>query len=216
MRRTVAEPSEVFAVARTLGPDIVVVMPEGPVESVRQTIEQLRREVVTRDSVVVILSSEGEGFAETLQGGDANLVLPIGFSDADEDAPWHGRLETLLRLRERRENRVVAEFPVEVWLTDGRERRHIQAHALNLSSRGMLLEVSEELPSQSRIDVQFVAAAGLPEVSVVGEIVRCALTADKRCLAGVHFVVIRKDARIGIRDSLRALRPANAPADDGG
>jgi hypothetical protein len=204
MRRTNATPAEVFNVARTLGPDVIIVMPAG--DGAAEVLDSLRREPVTRDSIVVVLSDHPDQ-AASLEAKGANLVLPPNFSASGEDAPWHRKLEELLRLRQRRESRVIAEFPVDLWLTQGGARRQVKAQGLNLSSRGILIETPDVLPLQARVDLQFTAGKGLPEVSVVGEVVRGAETADKRHLAGVHFVVVRKDARIAVRDTLRALRP---------
>ena len=84
--------------------------------------------------------------------------------------------------------------------------------ALNISSRGMLLETQEILPRGSRAELGF-ELSGSPAptpVAVVGEVVRTAETSDGHKLAGIHFVVVRKDARLAIRDFLRAHRPSDA------
>jgi hypothetical protein len=214
MRRTFAAPAEVYAVARTLGPDVIIVMPDGPTPDVHGVLQQLRREVVTRDSIVVVLSEQPVQSSPSLTENGANVVLPYDFAEAaDESSSWSARLEELLRLKQRRENRVIADFPALLWIGAGSARRRVEARTLNLSSRGVLLDVPEALPLHSKVDLQFRARPDVPEVSVVGEVVRTAETADRRKLAGVHFVVVRKEARLAIRDTLRALRPPGSAPD---
>jgi hypothetical protein len=216
LRRTLALPADLLSVARTLGPDLIIVMSDGPVPEVQATLDQIRQDAATRDSVVVILSRTPVEVAAFAQSGPS-LVLPYDFDESDVgSAPWHARVEELLRMRSRRETRVVSEFDVEVWFGEGALRRQRPARGLNLSSRGILLALAEPILVGTRVDIAFVAAAGLPQVSVVGEVVRSAETADPRWLAGVHFVVVRKDSRLAIRDTLRALRPDRPAADDGG
>jgi hypothetical protein len=214
MHRTFAQPGEVFGLARTLGPDLIVVLPDAPADPVRSVIENLRRDAVTRDAVIVVLSEKPEEAAAFERAG-ASLILPYGF--ADSELPWHERVEDLLRVRRRRESRVIADFPVEVWLGEPRsgQRMHLQATGLNLSSRGLLLDLPEKVASGTRLDLKFSAGSGLPVVSVIGEVVRTADTAEGRRFAGVHFIVVRKEARLAIRDTLRALRPGGDAEDAG-
>ncbi len=209
MRRTVARLEEVFGIARTLGPDLIIVLPDSPLDQVRALIENLGRDAVTRECVTVILSDKPEE-ASSLERGGASLVLPYGF--ADSEVPWHERVEALLRVRRRREVRVTADFPVTVWVgaPGGGNRIRLNARGLNLSSRGLLLDLPEKIASGSKVDLDFSAGTGLPQISVIGEIVRTAETAEGRRFAGVHFVVVRKEARLAIRDTLRALRPSDA------
>jgi hypothetical protein len=216
MRRTFAAPAEMLAVARTLGPDVILVTSAGSPD-VANTLAQIRQEAATRDSVIVILQGEGES-AALVAPDDATVVLPADFDRADNDqpAPWHERVEALLSVRRRRDTRVVAEFDVEFWSGEGTARRQRRARALNLSSRGVLLTLPEAMEPSTRLEITFTAGSGLPQVSVVGEAVRVADTADHQWLAGIHFVVVRKDARLAIRDTLRALRPPSETADDGG
>jgi hypothetical protein len=212
MRRTVASPAEIFSVARTLGPDVIVVAPE--VAELESTMARIRQDVATRDSVVVVLCDDA---GDLVTEDPAALILPTDFdeADADQPEPWHERVEELLRVRRRRDTRVTAEFEVDVWRGDGAARKQVKARAMNLSSRGVLLALAEPLELTTRLEIAFSAAAGLPLVSVVGEIVRIAETADGRWLAGIHFVVVRKDARIAIRDTLRALRPEGESVEEG-
>lgn len=212
MQRTFASPEEVVSVARTLGPDVVIVTADGPV---RSTVDAVRQESLTRDTVVVILANRPESVT-TAQRDSASLVLPydLGESDRDAGAPWAERLEALLRMRRRRDTRVTAHFAVDLWLSGPERRRRLAAEALNLSSRGVLITSAERIPMGARVDLAFTAGEGLPQVLAVGEVVRSAETVD-RWLSGVHFVVIRKEARLAIRDTLRALRPADdAPASE--
>jgi hypothetical protein len=210
MSRTFAKPAEVFGVARTLGPDVIIVMPDGPLEAVSTVIQNLRGETVTRDSVIVVLSDKPDEVL-VLESSGASLILPYDFADGDR-SPWHQRVEALMRIRRRRETRVSVEFSVDVWRGEPGlpGRAHQAARGLNLSSRGLLLELVEPEPVGTRLELTFVAQAGLPTVSVIGEVVRAASTADGRFLAGIHFVVVRKEARLAIRDTLRALRPPGA------
>jgi hypothetical protein len=212
MRRTVASPAELLSVARTLGPDVIVVAPDG--DDLVSRIGQIRQEASTRDSVIVLLCDEA---GDLVTNDPATLVLPTDFdeTDAEQPEPWHERVEELLRVRRRRDTRVVAEFDVDFWRDDSGERKQSKAHAMNLSSRGVLLALAEPMELTTRLELAFAAGLGLPHVSVVGEIVRIAETADRRWLAGVHFVVVRKDARIAIRDTLRALRPEGESVEEG-
>jgi hypothetical protein len=212
MRRTLAQPDEILPVARTLGPDVILVL-AGPPDRTRAIIDEIRNEAVTRDSVVVVLSERPDELADLKTGAGPNLILPQDFGDG-EGAPWHDRVEALLQVRRRRETRVSTEFPVDVWIEQPGPRQKLSARGLNLSSRGVLLELTSSIAPATRLEVTFVAAKGLPEISVVGEVVRVAKTADERVLAGVHFVVVRKDARLAIRDTLRALRPSEPPEAD--
>ena len=76
----------------------------------------------------------------------------------------------------------------------------------------MLLETPALLPRGARAELVFRLSTPA-DVAVVGEVVRTAETADGKKLAGIHFVVVRKDARLAIRDFLRAQRPAGSEAD---
>jgi hypothetical protein len=212
MRRTFASPAEVLSVARTLGPDVIVVAPDGA--GIESTLTQIRDEVSTRDSVVVILSDEA---GDLVTNDPAALVLPTDFdeADAEQPEPWHERVEELLRVRRRRDTRVAAEFDVDAWRGDGPQRKQVRARAMNLSSRGVLLGLGEPLELTSRVELAFAAGPSLPQVSVIGEVVRVAETTDRGWLAGIHFVVVRKDARIAIRDTLRALRPEGESVEEG-
>jgi hypothetical protein len=211
MRRTAAAPADIFSVARTLSPDLILLSDEQP-EKVRELLEQLRREPVTHDAVVIVLSHAADPQATWDRSG-ASIVLPVGFGEANDQAPWHARLEELLNLRQRRETRVLADFAVRGDLTAaGQPATPVTAIALNISSRGMLLETPALLPRGARAELLF-RLAGTADVAVVGEVVRTAETADGKKLAGIHFVVVRKDARLAIRDFLRAQRPAGSNAD---
>lgn len=214
MRRTTAQPAEVFAVARTLSPDIVLVDAGRGSEDVKDLVDQLRREPVTHDTIVIVILGT-EGSASAFADAGASLVLPADFGDGREEAPWQQQLEALLNLRQRRENRVLAEFPVRASIAaaGGSAPRVVEAVALNVSSRGMLLETPEVLPRGARAELTFKPAAEIPEIALVGEVVRTAETADGRRLAGVHFVVVRKDARLAVRDFLRLRRPPGADED---
>jgi hypothetical protein len=207
MRRTLAAPAEVFAVARTLSPDLIVLSDDGDAARVRDVLEQLRREPVTHDAIVILLTSADDPQSAWDRSG-ASIVLPTTFSDAGEQAPWHLKLEELLNLRQRRETRVLADLPARAtFAVPGGGPKTVAAMALNISSRGMLLETPELLPRGTRAELSF--KLGSTDVAVVGEIVRTAETADGHKLAGVHFVVVRKEARLGIRDYLRAQRPGD-------
>jgi hypothetical protein len=75
----------------------------------------------------------------------------------------------------------------------------------------MLLEAREALPRGARLELTFdlPQPGGAPvSVALIGEVVRTAETADGRRFAGVHFTVVRKEARLAIRDFLRQQRPA--------
>src|SRR5688572_16774076 len=191
MRRTVSEPGDVFAVARTLSPDLILVDDAaGPVR-IKDLVEQLRREPVTHDAILIVVLGQGVA-AGDFEATGASLVLPYEFVDGGDDAPWHERLEALLHIRQRREIRVLAEFPVTAQVTPpGQPPRSVKATALNTSSRGMLLETPEALPPGARAELAFKPAPEIPEIAIVGEVVRSAETADGRKLAGVHFVVVR-------------------------
>lgn len=211
MRRTAAEPADVFTIARTLSPDLVLVDDSGGPDHIKDLTDQLRREPVTHDVIVIVVLGPNAS-AKAFEEAGASLVLPYGFGNAAEEAPWHARLEALLNLRQRRETRVVAEFPVQATLTvSGSAPRSLTATALNISSRGVLLETPEVLPRGARAEMTFKPAPEIPEIAIVGEVVRTAETADGRKLAGVHFVVVRKEARLAVRDFLRLRRPADAP-----
>jgi hypothetical protein len=213
MQRTFSAPSDVVSVARTLGPDLIIVMADGPDDDVRGTLHAIRDESLTRDTVVIIVT-ERTGSAEAFEREGASLVLPYDLGESDAvDSPWAERMETLLRLRRRRETRVAADFAVDLWINEG-GRRQFKGRAMNLSSRGILVATEQNVPLGARIDVAFQAAEALPAVVAVGEVVRSAQAAD-RWLAGVHFLVIRKEARLAIRDTLRALRgeEPGAPGD---
>ena len=211
MRRTMAESADVFSVARTLSPDIVLVDDARGPEFIQELVDQLRREPVTHDTILIVLLGP-QGAAGAYERAGASLVLPPDFVDGGEEAPWQERLEALLNLRQRRENRVLAEFPVRATIAAaGGPPRVVEAVALNVSSRGMLLETPDTLPRGARAELTFKPAPQIPEIALVGEVVRTAETADGRRLAGVHFVVVRKDARLAVRDFLRLQRPPDAP-----
>jgi DNA-binding NarL/FixJ family response regulator len=213
MQRTFSTAAEVVAVARTLGPDLIIVMAGSGNDDVRASLREIRAESLTRDTVVVVIVTGEPANTHDLEQEGASLVLPHDFNEAELETPWAERMESLLRLRRRRETRVPAGFDVDLWMNEG-GRRQIKGRAMNLSSRGILVSTEASLPLGSRIDVGFQAADALPAVVAVGEVVRTA-QADDRWLAGVHFIVIRKEARLAIRDTLRALRgeEPGAPGD---
>ena len=212
MRRTVAAAEDVFAVARTISPDLIVLTDAVGLDRIREIVEQLRREPVTHDSIVIVLSDDVAAQG-ALEGASVSLVLPWSFGDLGDQAPWHQRLEDLLNIRERGETRVLADFPAQALISaPGAPAVRAEVVSLNLSSRGMLLEVREVYPRGARIELSFrlpTTNATGAEIAVIGEIVRTAETADGHKFAGVHFTVVRKDARLAIRDFLRQLRPAD-------
>jgi hypothetical protein len=206
MRRAFAAPAEVFAVARTLSPDIVVLSDDGGLPDLERLLGDLRHDPATHDAIVVVIDAGRP--PGPLPGHPNALVLPADFSASGDEGAWHAQLEEMLHVRHRREARVVAEFPVDtvVTLLD-RGVRRFQTTCVNISSRGMLIETPENLPRSSRVELSFQLAGVAAPIAVVGEIVRTAETADGHKLAGIHFTVIRKEARIGIRDFLRSRRP---------
>jgi hypothetical protein len=214
MRPTVSDAADVFSVARTLSPDLILIDDRGGPPAVKDLLEQLRREPVTHDVILIVILADGASAAPYEQAG-VSIVLPHEFATAGEHAPWHARLETLLNLRQRRENRVLAEFPVDATLTvAGTAPRAVRATALNISSRGILLETPEVLPRGARAELSFKPSPASAPIAIVGEVVRTAETADGHKLAGVHFVVVRKEARLAVRDFLRSHRPGDAPDTD--
>jgi hypothetical protein len=209
MRRSASALSEVFSVARTLSPDLILLSDDAGATPVLELLEQLRREPVTHDAIVIVLVKD-ENARVVFERAGVSLVLPWSFSEAGDDAPWRKRLEELLNLRERGETRVIADFPVVALIVaPGASARKAEAIALNVSSRGMLLEARESFPRGARIELTFrLPKAEGVDVALIGEIVRTAETADGRQFAGVHFTVVRKEARLAIRDFLRAQRPS--------
>src|SRR5207249_1639320 len=81
MRRTFAAPSDVVTVARTLGPDVVIVMPHDgtDADTTREALATLRREPATRDSVVVLLKEHDAAGAPLVVDDPATVVLPPDF-----------------------------------------------------------------------------------------------------------------------------------------
>jgi hypothetical protein len=119
-------------------------------------------------------------------------------------------------LGQRSEGRVAADFPVEVRLgSTGAVQWRWLAQAVDLSSRGMLIEVPELLPLRTRLDLAFRPLPNGLEVSMVGEVVRSTVDEADRRLVGVCFVVVRKEARLAMRDALRALREGDRAAGSG-
>jgi DNA-binding response OmpR family regulator len=190
-------PAAALDTARQLLPSLVVLDGQDT-EAARAFIGDLRRAPETRRSSVAVLSRAPhlEDEAELRRAG-ANLVL------AGEVDPtlWDSRLEELLSVPQRKEVRLPVRF--NVWSQSEPDEEPLEAVALNLSVRGLLLECEELLDIGTRLDLAFTLPGQAEPVRVVGQVVREAAS-NGRPRAGIEMLILRGDARDRIRAFIEA------------
>lgn len=106
------------------------------------------------------------------------------------------------------DQRARVDFDVDTWMTNGGLRTYIKARAMNLSDRGMLLNAPAPLPLGARIDIRFVSAPGAAPIVVLGEVEGTVQSRDHGWLCDIHLLIVRKSARLGIRDAVRTCQSA--------
>lgn len=208
--RTLAAPGELVAVARMLGPDMIVMTADGAPNNIHAVVEALRCHPATRRSAVILLSNDRQAWG--LDAGGLTLTLPTHFDETDESAPAQQWLAQILNLSRRREKRTPLDCGVDACLVGERTRAHIIARAVNLSHAGLLLSLPEGVPVGRQVDLSFVARSGLPRIVVRGEVVQTAQSTNRGWLAGIRFTIVRRTARRALGATLRALRLAEEQA----
>ena len=203
IERTFApDPAAALGLAGSIRPNLVVVDSADTATS-RAFVEKLRKQPGTRRSSVAVLSRSASlsiGDEEALRSAGANLVL-VGEVDA---ALWDGRIEDLLHVPARREARIPVRF--EVWSRFEPGGASVEALALNISLRGMLLESAEPLDRGMKLDLSFTLPGQTDELHVVGQVVREAGEEETGFRSGVEFLILRGDARDHIRKFIETER----------
>ncbi len=188
-------------IARSEDPRLVVV-DGADADAALDLIGRLRGGDGTRAcSIVVVSRSPALADADALRHAGANLVLA---GEADP-ALWDSRLDELLDVPKRLDARIRVRF--EVWSRFDAADAPIEAVALNISLRGLLLETDEPLDIGTNLDLRFQLPGEDDELRAVGRVVREAEPApDGRCRAGIELMILRGDAR----ERLRAFTAAEA------
>ena len=169
-RRVFAKQDEaqVFAVAAR--PQVVVVDRDLPWAG--RFIAALRGDPSTRGLSVVVMARGDFDPAEVelLEvGANAILRLPPG-------PEWNERLQRLMDVPARKDARFPVSFQVETLADGGRPE---QAHAVNLSASGMLIETQAPLAIRDEVRLRFTLPRSAQAIAAAGQVVRVA--------GGSHF-----------------------------
>jgi CheY-like chemotaxis protein len=161
----------------------------------RALVERLRAGSETRGVSLIVLSrSKAPQDERALRQAGANLVL----SGHVDPALWDSRLEELLHVAPRREMRVPVLFEVSSSRL-AREAEPVEAWALNVSVRGVLLETPEAVDAGTRLDLRFALPPDARPIRAVGRVARQAGPKQGRFRSGVEFLMLRGDARSRLR-----------------
>ena len=156
---------------------------------------------------MVIDRGFGPEARQDLARAGVNAVLPTPI----DPFLWDRRLEELLTVPARREERIAVQL--EDWSRFMRETEELSGAVVNIGARGALLESKRPFELGAKLGLTFFLPGDPVEVRVVGQVSRQAGgTADlPRC--GVEFLIYRGDARKRIAEFVEAapLRPG-APA----
>ncbi len=181
--------ASVLPIARAKLPNLILIKDQLP-EACEKLIRQLKETLETRRvPVVVMLPRDASGAEMPLRRAGASLVLKAPV----DPLLWDDKLEELLAEPPRREIRLPTSFVIWPRASDGRR----EAHALNLSVRGMLLETEASLEAGATLEVAFELPGGTP-VEVVGQVVREAGVVEDKRRYGVDFIILRGPARSAI------------------
>lgn len=181
--------------ARSVLPRLVV-LEETDLASALSFIKGLRGDEATRSVSLVVLSratSLSLSEEESLRDAGANVVLA---GEADP-AIWDSRLEELLSVPRRLEARIPVRF--EVWSHLAPEGDAVEAAAINISVRGILIESAEPLDWGTKLEVSLKLPGMATEMRVVGQVVREEETSDGRFRSGIEFLIPRGEALDTIR-----------------
>ena len=173
-RRLAAKPDDAKMFAVAARPVVVVVDRDLPWAA--RFIASLREDASTRGlSVVVMARGDFDpGEVELLEAGaNAILRLPAG-------PEWNDRLQRLMDVPARKGARFPVSFQVETLADGGRPE---QAHAVNLSATGMLIETQAPLAIRDEVRLRFTLPRSGRAIAAAGQVVRAA--ADARF--GIEF-----------------------------
>jgi DNA-binding NarL/FixJ family response regulator len=179
-----------FQAARRLEPRLVVVDGADSAATL-ELIRRLRADDATRTCSIAVLSrSPGLADEEGLRTAGANLIL----AGEAEPSLWDSRFEELLDVPRRLEMRIKVRF--EVWSRFEPDTEPIEAIALNISLRGLLLETEEPLDIGTNLDLHFTLPGQEDELRAVGKVVREAQPSHEgRHRSGVELMILRGDTR---------------------
>ena len=191
-RKVVIKMDEALMFAVAAKPQLVVIDRDLPWAA--RAVTALREEASTRSlSIVVIARGDFDASeVELLEcGANAILRLPAG-------PEWNERLERLMAVPVRKEARFPVSFGVETSSSGGAAA---DAHAVNLSASGMLLETAAPLGMQEEVQLQFLLPPAPDAVRVEAQVVRMA-TAKQ---FGVEFRRVGADVSRRIQRFLATL-----------
>ena len=193
-----------FELTASRPPDLLL-LDGGDREATLAFVQRLRDMAGTRRaSVAVLTRSVSAAEDEELRRAGANLVLG-GHVDPNL---WDARLEELLAVPRRREARIKVRF--EVWSRFEPDSVPIEALALNISLRGMLLQTPEPVDIGTQLDLAFALPGAEEELRAVGQVVREGQPIEGRPCSGLEFLILRGDARANIRAFVEAASTARA------
>jgi len=183
------DPEAAFEEARSQLPNLVL-LEVSKVEAALEWIHRLRSDDASRGLPVAVVSrSASRPDQERLRRGGFNEVL----TGEPDPFVWDARLERLLSVPRRRDLRVPVRFGV--WSRLPADPEPLEALAVNVSARGLLLETTEPLDVGARLDMVFRLPRGEDELRVVAQVVREAAPCEGRLRYGAEFLILRGDAR---------------------
>jgi len=189
-RHVAARLEEARMMAVAARPDVILVDRDLP--RADQLVAQLRTDAATRHSSLVIVA-RGDFLAGEIglleAGANAILRLPAG-------PEWDERLTRLLAVPVRREARIPVQFAVDASVGPGPP---IPALALNLSTRGMLMESSVPVVVGDEIAL----VLRLPDAAVMGtgRVARQAASTQ----FGIEFLTLSADGVERVRQYVAGL-----------
>jgi len=178
-----------LCLARSVLPNLIVL--DGvDSEGTRMFLLAIRADSAARKiSLAVLGRTSSAQDEEALRRSGANLVL----SGQVDPFLWDTRLEELLNVPTRRELRLPLQF--QVWSRFAPNEPPLEALALNISVRGMLVETSEPLEVGTKLDLTFTLPGQEAPLRAVGQVIREALPHEGRSRSGIEFLILRGDAR---------------------
>jgi CheY-like chemotaxis protein len=157
-------------------------------------LRRIRQDEATREvGLVVVVAAVRPPNEEAFGPAGANAVL----SGRPDPFLWNEALETLLRVPWRRQVRISVRF--WVWFHFSDDEPPIQGLALNLSVHGMLLETSHPVDIGAKLEAKFQLHESARPISVIGQVVRAAGTAEGQWRYGVEFTSLNGDDRERLR-----------------
>jgi DNA-binding NarL/FixJ family response regulator len=197
-------PESAFEAIRTSRPDMVI-LGEAAGSDTCTLLRKIRGDASTRAVTLAVISRTPPSQAEEaeMRRAGANVVLTAEMvPDMSEES-----IDQLLDVPLRREARMAVRFVV--WSHVGPDNPPLVGQSINVSVRGLLLQVPEPVDIGSKLELTFTLPGDDVEIRAVGKAVREHPWGEKQI--GVEFLILRDAARDRIRAYVNAPPPPPLP-----